>query len=73
MVVLRPATQEGITTLRHWDQQAHNIEANPHDDWQWQDELGKNYPWREPLIAELDGRKIGFIEIIDPALEKDHY
>ena len=29
--------------------------------------------WREFLIAERDGRPIGFIQIIDPAGEETHY
>jgi aminoglycoside 6'-N-acetyltransferase len=32
------------------------------------------YPdWREQLVAERDGRPIGFIQIIDPAREETRY
>jgi aminoglycoside 6'-N-acetyltransferase len=36
-------------------------------------ELDRHPDWREQLIAEIDGRPIGFIQIIDPALEDSHY
>jgi aminoglycoside 6'-N-acetyltransferase len=42
-------------------------------DWGWEVELGRNPDWREQLIAELDGRPIGFIQIIDPEQEESHY
>jgi hypothetical protein len=32
-----------------------------------------NLPWREMLIAETDGRSVGYMEIIDPAEEEEHY
>jgi len=31
------------------------------------------YPWRQQIIAELDGKPMGYMEIIDPALESSHY
>lgn len=35
--------------------------------------MKRNPTWREQLIAEIDGKPIGFIQIIDPALEDSHY
>nr|WP_276609648.1 GNAT family N-acetyltransferase [Phragmitibacter flavus] len=49
------------------------MNADPHDDWGWETELKRNPTWREQLIAEIDGKPIGFIQIIDPALEDSHY
>ncbi|TXK48067.1 acetyltransferase [Pontibacter qinzhouensis] len=72
-IKLREATPEDIQLLQHWDNQPHNIEADPNDDWNWHVELGRNPAWREQLIAELNGRPIGFMQIIDPALEDSHY
>lgn len=72
-ITLRPATFADLELLRHWDQQPHVIAADPNDDWGWETELVRNPDWREQLIAELDGRPIGFIQIIDPALEDSHY
>jgi aminoglycoside 6'-N-acetyltransferase len=72
-VSLRPATIEDLPLLRFWDEQPHNIESDPNDDWNWELELTLTPPWREQLMAELDGRPIGFVQIIDPALEETHY
>jgi len=71
-IQFRPATLNDLLLLQHWDKQTHVLEASD-DDWDWENELSKNPDWREQLIAELDGRAIGFIQIIDPALEESHY
>jgi aminoglycoside 6'-N-acetyltransferase len=73
VVTLRPATLADLELLRHWDDQPHVIASDPNDDWGWEAELGRTPDWREQLIAEVEGRPIGFIEIIDPAREEDHY
>ena len=73
MITLRPATIDDLPLLQHWDEQPHVVESDPSDDWQWETELLRAPEWREQLIAELDGRPIGFIQIIDPALEESHY
>jgi aminoglycoside 6'-N-acetyltransferase len=72
-VKLRPATPNDLALLRHWDEQPHVIAADPNDDWNWETELARSPDWREQLIAEADGRPIGFIQIIDPAREETHY
>lgn len=72
-IILRPANFNDLALLRRWDEQPHNIESDPHDDWGWETELLKNPGWREQLIAELDGRPIGFVQIIDPRREESHY
>lgn len=59
--------------LTHWDTQQHVIDSDPNDHWQWAVEIPKQFPWREQLIAELNQIPIGFIQIIDPALEETHY
>ncbi len=73
MITLRKATIQDLTILQYWDKQAHVIAADPNDDWNWAVELQRDPRWREQLIAELDGRPIGFIQIIDPHLEESHY
>ncbi|OGB21051.1 MAG: GNAT family N-acetyltransferase [Burkholderiales bacterium RIFCSPLOWO2_02_FULL_57_36] len=73
MLNLRPATLADLALLRHWDEQCHVIASDPNDDWEWEDELKRSPDWREQLIAELDYRPIGFIQIIDPAREESHY
>lgn len=73
MLNLRPATIDDLDLLRHWDEKPHVVESDPNDDWGWEVELTRNPEWREQLIAEIDGRSIGFIQIIDPAREDSHY
>jgi aminoglycoside 6'-N-acetyltransferase len=73
MLNLRPATIDDLDLLRHWDEEPHVVESDPNDDWGWEVELARNPDWREQLIAEVDDRAIGFIQIIDPALEDSHY
>jgi aminoglycoside 6'-N-acetyltransferase len=73
VIKLRPATPADLELLRQWDEQAHVIASDPNSDWGWEVELGRSPDWREQLIAELDGRPIGFIQIIDPQHEESHY
>lgn len=73
LINLRPATIADLPILRHWDEQPHVIASDPNDDWEWNSELLKNFDWREQLIAEIDGKPIGYVEIIDPHLEEHHY
>jgi aminoglycoside 6'-N-acetyltransferase len=43
-------------------------------DWyDWPIELARDAPWRELLIAEENGRPIGFMQLIDAAEEESHY
>jgi len=70
---LRSATPADLDLLRHWDEQPHVIASDPNDDWGWEVELDHTPDWREQLIAEIDGRAIGFVQIIDPAREESHY
>ena len=81
VINLRPATIADLDLLCHWDEQAHVLAADPNDDWGWDVELARSPVWREQLIAEIEDRSIlpgrrsaiGFIQIIDPALEDSHY
>lgn len=73
-LTLRAATLDDLALLRHWDTQQHVIDADPNDDWDWAQMLAHDPDWQELLIAQSqDGRPIGFIQIIDPALEEAHY
>lgn len=70
---LREANIDDLALLEYWDTKQHNIDSDPKDDWNWSIEL-LHYPtWREQLFAEIDGRPIGFLQIIDPAEEETHY
>lgn len=72
-ITLRVATIKDLHLLEHWDQQQHVIDADPDDDWNWNNELRRLPEWREQLIAEINGRPIGCIQIINPAEEETHY
>lgn len=72
-ITLRTATINDLELLRHWDKQSHVIASDPDDDWEWETELLYNPEWREQLIAQLDSRPIGFVQIIDPKEEETHY
>src|SRR5436305_1608572 len=72
-IQLRHATIDDLSLLYHWDEQQHVIASDPNDDWNWEVELLRNPGWREQLVAELDGRPIGFMQVIDPAEEDSHY
>jgi aminoglycoside 6'-N-acetyltransferase len=71
-ITLRPAVPADLQ-LQHWDRQPHVVAANPNDQWDWEAELARSPGWRELLIAELDGRPLGCVQIIDPAREESHY
>lgn len=73
MINLRSATLADLDLLRYWDEQPHVISADPNDDWGWEVELDRTPDWRQHLIAEIEDRPIGFIQIIDPAREESHY
>jgi aminoglycoside 6'-N-acetyltransferase len=73
MITLRSANIDDLLLLKYWDQQPHVIAANPNDEWEWETELLRSPEWRELLMAENDDRSVGFVQIIDPALEESHY
>jgi aminoglycoside 6'-N-acetyltransferase len=71
---LRPAIPADLSLLRHWDRQDHVVAASGNDGWfDWEAELPRDPDWRELLIAEVEGRPVGMIQIIDPAEEETHY
>jgi aminoglycoside 6'-N-acetyltransferase len=72
-LTLRKATLADVALLRHWDEQPHVAASDPTADWAWEVELARAPDWREQLIAEADGRPIGFVQIIDPLREEHHY
>ncbi len=74
MISLRHASKADIPLLEYWDEQPHvKLSDGDEEFWDWEEELGVSVPWREQLVAELDGKPIGFVQIIDPHLEETHY
>jgi aminoglycoside 6'-N-acetyltransferase len=73
-IIFRCATINDLPLLKHWDEQPHVIASGGEDnDWEWESYLPQNPSWREALIAELDERPIGFVQIIDAHEEETHY
>lgn len=73
MLILRTATLSDAEILRFWDTQPHVMDSDPNDDWNWEVELSRFPEWRLQLMAEWKGRPVGFMQVIDPALEETHY
>jgi aminoglycoside 6'-N-acetyltransferase len=80
-IVLRSVTQADVDLLDHWDRQPQVISATTDDpaatkafqDVYWPDEFAAQDEYNQYLIAELDGRPIGAMQMIDPHLERTHY
>lgn len=73
-IILRRATLADLPILRLWDNDPGVVAAGGSDGgWDWEAELPQEDPNSELLIAELDSRPLGFMQIIDPQLEKSHY
>lgn len=73
-VRLRVATPDDIDTLQRWDADPAVIAASGDDDeFDWAHEIPRDVPWRELLIAEVDGEPVGFLQLIDAAEEESHY
>jgi aminoglycoside 6'-N-acetyltransferase len=70
---LRRATPADVPVLRRWDEEPHVVASDPNDDWDWENELDDPGPWRKPLMAEVNGRPVGFLDLIDPAAEPSRY
>jgi aminoglycoside 6'-N-acetyltransferase len=71
---LRRASRADLALLKSWDTKPHVAAARGADGaFDWEDELGRDPAWRDLLIAEVDGRAIGILQIIDPTEEETHY
>lgn len=80
-VRLRPATLDDADVLAAWDLEPHVIACSTDDPEadiafggvQWREELSDQSPVSFYRIAELDGRPIGVMQVIDPHLEPTRY
>jgi aminoglycoside 6'-N-acetyltransferase len=80
-VALRGATHADVPWLELWDTDPDVIACSSDDPnatiafggIEWAEELAAQNEHSEYLIAELDGRPIGAMQIIDPQLESTHY
>ena len=80
-VVLRAAVPADAGFLTAWDSEPHVIRCTTDDPdatiardaGEWESELASPTEHWEHLVAEVDGRPVGAMLIIDPALEPTHY
>ncbi|MEO0606894.1 MAG: GNAT family N-acetyltransferase [Pseudomonadota bacterium] len=80
-LVLRPARLADVPHLERWDQEPHVIAATSDDPdadiafdgAEWRAEIVSDDPASAIFIAALDGRPIGAMQVIDPALERTQY
>lgn len=72
-VRLRLATSADFTLLAKWGEAPHVAAAFGADAYDWRSELAVDPDWRDVLIAEADGRAVGAMVVIDPALEPSRY
>lgn len=81
VVTLRLATPADATMLTAWDAEQHVIRCTTDDPdatvardaGDWERELASPTGYWKHLIAEVNGRPVGAMLIIDPALEPTHY
>ncbi len=69
-------TLDDVALLVRWDDDpdvAAAIGGRGADWYDWPAELSREVPWRELLIAEDDGRPIGFVQLTDAGEEESHY
>ena len=60
--------------IEYWDTKPHVLAATGNDDEDdWGTELSLDADWLEVLVAEVDGRPVGLLQIIDPLEEETHY
>ncbi len=71
---LRLSDLQDLNVLKEWDTKKHVIEASGDTElFDWEYEISRYVDWREILIAEVDGRPIGVLVVIDPEREETHY
>ncbi|MDJ0684955.1 MAG: GNAT family N-acetyltransferase [Alphaproteobacteria bacterium] len=71
---LRLATLEDIPLLDRWERQPHVQQSVGADGpWDWRAAVTAQVDWRRILIAEEDGRPVGFMQMLDPARDEDQY
>ena len=78
---LRRATHDDVAVLERWDTDPDVIAATTDDDstdrafggLDWRDEIEQDTDVSYHLIAEVDGRPVGALQVCDPHAEPTHY
>lgn len=69
---MRRATASDIPQLSQWDNDPAVVHASGEDDaWDWAEEI--SVAWQEVWIAEVNGRPIGVLVLLDAHGEPSHY
>ena len=72
MVDLRLAVAADIPTLERWESADHVVAISGDDEpWDWTVEI--DVPWQEVWIAEVEGRAIGVVVLLDANAEPSCY
>ena len=72
MITLRVAKKSDLALMKRWDAYPHTP-PDPEEGWNWEEELGAESPGRRQIVAELDGRPLGFMQLLDIALDVSGY
>jgi aminoglycoside 6'-N-acetyltransferase len=72
LIRFRPVTPDDLAMLLHWERQPHVVAAGV-GDWEWETGVLETEPGCENLIAEREGRPLGFVQVTDPARDASHY
>ena len=65
---------DDVALIERWDADPDVAAFGGGIDWyDWPVELARDVAWRELLIAEETGRPVGFVQLIDAAMEEEHY
>ncbi len=73
-LALRLATLADIPLLDRWERQPHVQQSVGSDGpWDWTPAVTAQADWRRILIAEEDGRPVGFLQMLDPARDEEQY
>lgn len=71
-LLLRLAELTDVPTLERWDAAPHVMAVSGDDgSWDWAEEI--NVPWQEVWIAEVQGRAIGVVVLLDAHNEPSRY
>ena len=71
-LILRRASRTDIPTLERWDSAPHVVAVSGDDEpWEWEREI--DVPWQEVWIAEVGGRPVGVVVLLDAQAEPSHY
>lgn len=71
-LTLRRAASTDVPTLERWDAAPHVMAVSGDDGpWDWEREI--DVPWQEVWIAEIDGRAVGVVILLNAFAEPSHY